>query len=352
MVTLTIIISILLLISIILIVCLYKKLNSYKNTKANTSDKLLQKLFDTMGDKITTDDKIIKLNKAILDTYKSKYSSVVLFDGNKNNVKASNVEKTFVASISNIANDYIFKSNINRNIAKYITTSNENTLLYASAIERKIRSALLIPIYHNNSYLGYILLEDDDSNKFENIDKAEIDILKNNIGVFLENVNYQSTIEIAETVDKQTGFLNNMYLYSNARNILNGYDNSAVILIFLKGLPDINEKYNRNIGNALLIKLANIAKEICPKQTIFIRYSGLRFLILIPGYTAEKSHSILERLLSRYKSEYEFFEDEKVTLDTQILIHTFKKQNNIESEVQKMSSTFDRIKDVNVIKIV
>ncbi|MDO4282221.1 MAG: diguanylate cyclase [Clostridia bacterium] len=352
MTTLTIIVTILLIISIILIICLYQKLNHYKNTKVSMPNELLQKLFDIMGDKIATDEKIEKLNKAILNTYESKYSSIVLFDGNKNNVKASNVENTFLPSIANIANDYIFKSNIHRNTAKYITVDNEDTLLYTSAIERKIRSTLFIPIYHNNSYLGYILLEDDNANKFEHISTLEMDHLKTNIGVFLENINYQSTIEIAESVDKQTGFFNNMYLYSNARNVLNEYDNSAIVLVYLKNLPDINEKYNRNIGNALLIKLANVTKEVFPKQTILIRYSGLRFLILIPGYTAEKSHSVLERLLSRYKSEFEFFGDEKVVLDTQIVVHTFRRQNNIESEVQRMSSGFDRIKDVNVIKIV
>ncbi len=352
MTTLILIISILLVISIILVIYLYAKLNEKENITVNLPKNLLQNMFDIMGAKIPTDEKIESLNNAIISVYNPKYSSVVLYDGNKNNVKASNVEDMFRLSIVNITDDNTFKSNINRNIAKYITTNSDETLLYTSAIERKIKSALFIPIYHNNSYLGYILLEDEEVNKFEHIDKKEIDTLKNNIGVFLENINYQSTIEEAESVDKQTGFQSNMYLYTNTRNILNEYDTSAIILVYLKGLPKINEEYNRNVGNALLIKLANITKEICPKDTIFIRYSGLRFLILIPGYTAEKSHQILERLLSRYKLESEFYGDEKVTLDTQILVHTFKNQNNIETEVKKMSSFFERIKDVNCIKVV
>lgn len=352
MITFTVIISILLLIFIVLVIYLYTKLNKKETIMVSLPKNLLQNMFDIMGAKISTDEKIEKFNNAIIDAYKPKYSSVVLYDGNKNNVKASNVENTFILSIASITSENIFKSNINRNIAKYITTSGDETLLYNSAIERKIKSALLIPIYHNNSYLGYILLEDENKGKFDNVNKKEVDTLKNNIGVFLENINYQSTIEEAESIDKQTGFLNNVYLYTNARNVLNKYDTSAIILVYLKGLPEINEKYNRNVGNALLIKLANITKEICPKETIFIRYSGLRFLVLIPGYTAEKSHSILERLLSRYKLENEFCEDDKVTLDTQIIVHTFKNQNNIETEVKKMSSIFERIKDVNTIKVV
>ncbi len=350
MTELMLLILVILFVVVIILSCMLVKGNKTKDIEY-VNESLLQKIFDIMGANDTADGKIECLNKAIITNYNAKYSSIVLFDGNKNVVKASNVEKTYISSICNIASDNIFKSNISRNAPKFVTTNSDATLLYSSAIERKIKSALLIPIYYKNSYLGYVFLEDVEINKFEHIRENEVNTLKKNIAIFLENINFQSTIEVAETIDKQTGFLNNMYLYSDVRNILNEYDDSVIAIVYLKGLADINEKYNRNIGNALLVKLANVTKSIFPKQTIFIRYSGLRFLIIIPGYTAEKSHSLFERLLSMYKLQCEYYNDEKVTLDTQIVLRNFKKQGNIEAEVQNLSLSFSRIKDVNIIKI-
>lgn len=353
MTSILIVIAFILTITIIISMYLYIRVNREVRSRDVLSSELVQVLFEIMGSNhYSTDEKIKECNGALIHAYGIDYSSIVLFDGNKNIVKASNVEQIYQPSIAEIAKDNMFKGNISRDTAKYITTTPDKTLLYKSAIERNIRSVLMIPICYQSGYFGYLMLEDTSPNAFDSMEKEDISKLKGNIGVFLENVQFQSTIEVAETIDKQTGFFNNMYLYSNTRTTLNEYDNSALILVSLKGLPDINEQYNRNIGNTLLIKLANVTKEICSKDTIMIRYSGLRFLIIVPGYTSEKVHPIAERILSRYKTEYVYFEDEMVTLDTQMLLHTFKKQSNIEMEVQKMVSYLDRMKDINTMKII
>ncbi len=321
-----------------------------KETK--NAQHLLQVMFEMIASNKTVEQKLEELNQTLLSTYHMTYSSIVLFDGYKNHVKVSNVEKMYQECIEEIHTENVFRKNITSNTIKYLTIEDGGTLLYKSAIERKVKSALLFPIYDKDIYFGYVLLEDTQKQYFDFMPKEEMETLKKNIGLFLENIHYQSTIEEAETIDKQTGFYNNIYLYSNARKELTRYDNSALILVFLEGLPQINENYNRNIANTLLIKLANISKKILPKETMFIRYSGQRFLMVLPNYTAEKVHPFIERLLFGYKNEYEVYEEHKVKLDTKIVIHTFKKQNNIEEEIQKMSNYFDKIRDLNVIKII
>ena len=87
-------------------------------------------------------------------------------------------------------------------------------------------------------------------------------------------------------------------------------------------------------------------------QIIYIRYSGLRFIIFIKNSTAETIQPHIEMLLSKYKSIYEYVNDNKVQVDTQILIHTLRKQNNLEKEIQKTMSNIDWMKNVNTIKIV
>ena len=60
----------------------------------------------------------------------------------------------------------------------------------------------------------------------------------------------------------------------------------------------------------------------------------------------------MERVLYKIKNEIEYIENDKVNVDTQILIRTLKRQNNIEKELQSMMSYLDYMNAVNTIKII
>ncbi|MEG2348481.1 MAG: diguanylate cyclase [Clostridia bacterium] len=330
-----------------------KKIGYYKIVSSNLdSMNVVQKMFELTTSSVTADEKILALNSIIIEAYGAKYSTISLFDGNCYELRASNVEKSYKESVANIAEENDFKANAVKNVSKYLTTDITKTLSYKSAVERNIRSAMFSPIYYTNMYLGFWLLEDESDNAFDTISKNELAKIKANMGIFLENINFQKTIEIAENTDKQTGFYNNMYLYSNTRNELNKFENSVFTLICLKNMPDINEEFGRNIGNALLIKVSNALKDILSSDSIFVRYSGIRLLIITPGITSEVLHPIIERALSRLKGEVEYVKDKKVSITSQILMHTFKKQNNIERELQKMVSYIDKMEEIDTIKII
>jgi diguanylate cyclase (GGDEF)-like protein len=172
------------------------------------------------------------------------------------------------------------------------------------------------------------------------------------MGVFIENTLSQSIKENAENKDIQTGFYNNFYLYSSARQALSQSETSAIVMFYLKDLALINEKFGRNIGDVLLIKTSKIIKESLEKDSMHIRYSGIRFLTVRPNTDAEAIHSTVERVLTRIKNEVEYVDEKQVTPNVQILIHTFRKQNNIEKEVQKMISYMDSMDQLNSIKII
>lgn len=315
-------------------------------------DKTIQDMYDIMGDTLSSDEKIKKLNNILIKAFKPKYSSIVLYDGNKYNMKATNIEEHFVDAISNVAKEIIFSQYVSKNISKYIVATNDSTLSYKSALERNIKSAIFSPIYFNNMFLGFWFIEDDKEHAFDGISNEDLEKFKHNLSLFIENINIQNTIEIAQNTDKQTGYYNNLYLYSDARSKLTSYDTSSVSLIYLKNIPEINEKYSRNLGNTLIVKIANSIKDVVSKESILVRYSGLRLLVITPGSNAQVAQGIMERVLNKIKSEIEYVNDEKVLVETQILIHTLKKQNNIEKEIQDMISYVNDMKSVNTIKII
>lgn len=348
---------ILLIITLIVVGILYfmveKQLAYYKLiSKGINVNTVTQNMFNIMGDNISAENKINELNKAIIQTYNPKYSTIALFDGNVYEARATNVESTYLDIVSNLAEENDFKANAMKNVCKYITTSPEKTLSYRSAVERKIKSAMFSPIYYNKVYLGFWIMEDTRENAFDDISKSELTKIKANMGVFIENTKYQSAIEKAENIDKQTGFFNNMYLYSNIRHILNETENNVITLLCIKNLPEINTRYNREIGNKMLIKVAEILKSIVPEDSVLVRNSGLRLMIISKNTNVDTMNQVIERVLSRVTTEVEYCNNEEIKPEVQILMHNIVRQNNIEKEIDKMINYMDNMNEKNTIKII
>lgn len=351
----TLIITIILILIVAIIITSFQKrqINSLKSVSKNVANmNILQNMLEIMSSKFSSDEKIKNLNDVIITNYGVKYSTISTFDGYEYDSTASNIEATYKDRLKDIANENDFKVNISKNVSKYLTTAPGKTLLYRSAVERRIKSAMFSPIYCNGVYLGFWLLEDTVSNAFDNIPKSELAKLKANIGTFLDIVGFQRSIEKAQNEDKQTGFYTNLYLYSGARKIIKNNENNTIAMVCLKNIPDINLKYGRNVGNAVLIKATNCIKNFVNKNIVLIRYSGIKFLIIIPNMSSQASQPMIERLLAKLNLESEYVGDEKITVNSQFLLHTVKNQNDIDFEIEKMVDYIDGMNSVNTIKII
>lgn len=351
----TLIITIILILIVAIIITSFQKrqINSLKSVSKNVANmNILQNMLEIMSSKFSSDEKIKNLNDVIITNYGVKYSTISTFDGYEYDSTASNIEAIYKDRLKDIANENDFKVNISKNVSKYLTTAPGKTLLYRSAVERRIKSAMFSPIYCNGVYLGFWLLEDTVSNAFDNIPKSELAKLKANIGTFLDIVGFQRSIEKAQNEDKQTGFYTNLYLYSGARKIIKNNENNTIAMACLKNIPDINLKYGRNVGNAVLIKATNCIKNFVNKNIVLIRYSGIKFLIIIPNMSSQASQPMIERLLAKLNLESEYVGDEKITVNSQFLLHTVKNQNDIDFEIEKMVDYIDGMNSVNTIKII
>ena len=353
MITLIITIILILIVAIIITSFQKRQINSLKSVSKNVANmNILQNMLEIMSSKFSSDEKIKNLNDVIITNYGVKYSTISTFDGYEYDSTASNIEAIYKDRLKDIANENDFKVNISKNVSKYLTTAPGKTLLYRSAVERRIKSAMFSPIYCNGVYLGFWLLEDTVSNAFDNIPKSELAKLKANIGTFLDIVGFQKSIEKAQNEDKQTGFYTNLYLYSGARKIIKNNENNTIAMVCLKNIPDINLKYGRNVGNAVLIKATNCIKNFVNKNIVLIRYSGIKFLIIIPNMSSQASQPMIERLLAKLNLESENVGDEKITVNSQFLLHTVKNQNDIDFEIEKMVDYIDGMNSVNTIKII
>jgi len=343
---------------LVIILAVYAEYDNYNMKKKLTSkakssivENTIQKMFDILGSDIDTNKKIDRLNNVIISAFKPKYSSIVLFDGQNHIMKSTNVEECYIDVIKDVSQESIFSGCISKDTSKYLISKVNNIVSYKSALERGIKSVMFSPIFYDDVYLGFWIIEDDRGNAFDNISESDFKKFKYNLGLFVQNIGMQSTIEIAENTDIQTGLYNRVHLYSNSRKILSKSETSSITMIELKNIPEINEKYGRNIGNTLILKMCNAIKDIVSKESVLVRYSGLRFLIITPSSNAQIAQPVIERVQQVIKSISEFVDDEEVKLSSSILIHTLQKQNNIEKEIQKMMSYMEKMKDTDSIRI-
>lgn len=329
-----------------------KKYSTFYNCESTKKvDESIKRMLYVLGNNISSDKKIERMNNIIMDTFEPKYSSIVLFDGTDNVLKVSNVEECYLDAIKNVSEEPIFAEYIAKDTSKYIISKITDIKSYKSALERDIKSVLFSPIYYEDVYLGFWIMEDDKPNSFDNILEEDLKNFKYNLGLFIENAKTQSALEIANVTDKQTGFNNNIYLYTEVPQLQLKNETCSITMIEFKNIEKINEKYGRNIGNTLIIKGCSIIKNISASTSIFIRYSGVRFIVITPGSNAQVAQPIFERVLKELKKCSEFDEDEEVKIETNILLHTLKRQTNVEKEVQKMLNYMEKMKNSNSIRV-
>ena len=72
---------------------------------------------------------------------------------------------------------------------------------------------MFFPLYIDNVYIGYWLIESSEIHAFDNIDTAIIEVIRDNIVTILKTVQYQNTVENTVRTDLFTGLNSAEYLF-------------------------------------------------------------------------------------------------------------------------------------------
>ena len=174
-----------------------KKIKKYNNINDTIKGlNIVQDFMDTLGEATSVDDKLKKINEILLERYSIKYSTIVVFNGAEYVIKATNVDEKHWDTLKNLHKEEIFKDSITSTQIKYITNENENEKLPYQKMEfARAKSAIFLPLYIDNVYVGYWIIESGEMHAFDNIDTTILEIVKENIVTVLKSVTYQNTME-------------------------------------------------------------------------------------------------------------------------------------------------------------
>lgn len=291
------------LIIVVLVLVIYnikinKKIQKFKNINQKiTNLQVVQDFMSTIGEATSVDEKIKKINDILIEKYEIKYSTIVVFNGAEYEVKASNVDKKHWDSLKSLQDVDMFKDSIEKATPKYVTVNNEKERLPYQQMEfGRAKSAIFFPLYIDNVYIGYWIMESGTPHDFDNVDITILEVIKDNIVSVLKTVVHQKTLESIVRKDLFSELYSEEYLYGEGKRIIDQYTISTICMFKIINIEEINKNYCRELGNEVIRKISAYVRNNISPDYVFVRYMGPKFVIAFSGVDADGVASFINDL--------------------------------------------------------
>ncbi len=297
-------------------VSIHKKIQKFRNMNQKiTNLYVVQDFINAIGETSTVEDKIKKINDILVERYEIKYSTIVVFNGAEYEVKASNVDKKHWNSLKSLQDVEMFKDSIESATPKYVTVNNENEKLPYQQMEfGRAKSAIFFPLYIDNVYIGYWILESGTPHDFDNVDTTVLEVIKENIVSVLKTVVHQKTLESIVRKDLFTGLYSEEYLYGEGKKVIDQYTTSTICMFKIVNIQEINKKYCRELGNKVITEISKYIKENISEQYIFVRYMGPKFVIAFSGVSIDGVADFLNEIKEKLETMQIALTDEEIKI--------------------------------------
>ena len=349
------VIAILVIIVLTLIIYNYsvhKKIETYSNLNQRiTSLNVLQEFMKTLGETSSIQEKLENINDILISKYSIKYSTIVVFNGAEYVVRASNVDKKHWDALKNLQNDPVFGDSIKTATPKYVTVENENEKLPYQKMEfGRAKCAMFFPLYVDNVYIGYWIIEGSIPHEFDHIDTTILEVVRNNIVTILKTVENQSTIENIVRDDLYSGLKSAEYLYGEGKKIIDKYTTSAICLFKIVNLPEINTEVSRKTGDSTITQISNLVKKNLAQEYVFVRYMGPKFAIVFSGADKDGVYNFMAELKKKMEEldimaekDYIHSDEEDVIVSPKIrvVISTYYKGTSLDGALKKLEEYID-----------
>lgn len=285
-------------------VTIHKKIQKFKNMNQRiTNLYVVQDFMNAIGETSTVEDKIKKINDILIEKYEIKYSTIVVFDGTEYQVKASNVDPKHWDSLRALHKLDLFRDSIESATPKYVTVNNESERLPYQQMEfGRAKSAIFFPLYIDNVYIGYWIIESGTPHDFDNVDTTVLEVIKENIVSVLKTVVHQKTLESIVRKDLFTGLYSEEYLYGEGKKIIDQYTISTICMFKIINIQQINQECCRELGNKVITKISNYVRDNISSEYVFVRYMGPKFVIAFSGVEAEGVADFLNEIKEKIET--------------------------------------------------
>lgn len=326
---------------ILFIIVLNVKLKNLNEVKENydlmaknySTITILQEIMVILGNKIPAAKKLERINDILINRFDISYSTIVEVSNLGNIVKASNIPPELYDQVVNLDKEKIFIESMQQNVPKYITSI--KILEYPSSSRRDIRSALMFPLYREDEYKGFWLLEDIRGNAFDNVAKVQLSIIKDNITLVTQNNDYAVTLENKTTElevankkleemanrDGLTGAFNKAFMHKKLDEVFNGNRRqNSIAIMDIDYFKNYNDKNGHMEGDNLLKMLSHLITDSLREYDMLFRFGGEEFVILFSDTAKQDAVMVAQRIRQKVQDFVFPFEEKQPNGDLTISV--------------------------------
>jgi len=169
-----------------------------------------------------------------------------------------------------------------------------------------------IPLMIENEIIGVVNLNDNEKGTFG---AGDLDFVLNVVEFISLSISNALLHEKTKTLSVTDG-LTQLYNHRQLQNILKSEFNRSrryqsplsLVMIDVDHFKKINDTYGHQIGDEVLVALANVIQRVCRSNDTAARYGGEEFVLLLPETSIQGAVYIAERIRKTF-AEQNFQED-------------------------------------------
>ena len=193
-----------------------------------------------------------------------------------------------------------------RSGAPYLSQDISKDDKFYDAIDKKTKyeskSILAMPIKIDDSVVGVIeLINRKEKVNFDDKDLSILEIFASYTSTLIKNALDARRFEDLSKRDNLTGLYNDRYFYERldmeTQKAVDGGSDLSLIFFDLDHFKEVNDTHGHLVGSRVLKEVALIVDEVfLDSDAASARYGGDEFVILLPGYSLERSSDYGETL--------------------------------------------------------
>jgi diguanylate cyclase (GGDEF)-like protein len=245
----------------------------------------------------------------VLRTDFRERSCFVLGSATKPNTYVQNIHKIISNEFVDYAESWIETlkgSNclIIQNNADMEIIRERNPAWYASLTGANVKSLVLLPLTHNNEFIGFIWVTNFDTSNVLRI-KETLELVTFFIASEVASYLLVQQLEVLSNVDLLTGVKNRNAMNNQVFQLVNGivsYKMVSVVFADLNGLKLVNDNEGHNAGDDLLKRASKILKDTFYDCEIF-RAGGDEFVVVALDKPKADIEARVEKLRQKSKEK-------------------------------------------------